>query len=88
VWGKSLLMPNGYWIGGQQYVASLLAMSSEHTPDLQMLEDGWMRVKLYFDPNMVPKRTWIEPPNQNGVVPVFAEIDPATVDWGLLNRPS
>lgn len=88
VMGESFFTPNAYWIGGQQYVASLLAMSSEHTPDLQMLSDGWMRVKLYFDPNMVPKRTWIGPPNENGVVSVFAEVDPSTVDWAVLNRPS
>jgi hypothetical protein len=87
VLGESLFTPNAYWIGGQQYAAHLLAMSPGHAPDLQMLDDGWLRVKLYFRPEMVPESTWLGPPNENGVVAVYGEIDPSTVDWAVLNRP-
>jgi hypothetical protein len=84
--GESLFTPNAYWIGGQQYVAFLLTVGPEHTPELAILADGWMRVKLHFQPNMVPSRTWIAPPNESGVVSVYAEIDPKTVDWDSLNK--
>lgn len=86
VMGESLFTPNAYWIGGQQYAASLLTVGPEHTPEMALLPDGWLRVKLYFEPQMVPKRTWLGPPNENGIVAVYAEIDPATVDWEQLNR--
>lgn len=86
IWGESLFTPNAYWIGGQQYAASLLTVGPEHTPEMALLPDGWLRVKLYFQPAMVPERTWLGPPNENGVVAVYAEIDPATVDWDQLNR--
>lgn len=85
VMGESLFTPNAYWIGGRQYADSILWMGSEQTPDLKTLA-GWLRVKLYFPPEMVPRLAWIGQPNENGVVAVFAEIDPATVDWVLLNR--
>jgi len=35
---------------------------------------------------MVPKEAWLDNPNQYGVVPVYLEIDPDTIDWNLLNR--
>jgi hypothetical protein len=86
VMGESLFTPNAYWIGGQQYGALLLTVGPEHTPEMALLPDGWLRVNLYFEPGMVPQRTWLGPPNENGVVAVYAEIDPETVDWDQLNR--
>lgn len=86
VMGESLFTPNAYWIGGQQYSALLLTVGPDHTPEAELNPDGWLRVKLYFEPFMVPQRTWTGPPNSSGVVAVYAEIDPATVDWALLNR--
>lgn len=87
IWGESLFSPNAYWIGGQQYAASMLTVGPEHTPEIEILpEDGWLRVLLYFRPMMVPEKTWLGPPNENGVVSVYAEIDPETVDWVILNR--
>lgn len=83
---ESLFTPNAYWIGGHQYAAGLLTVGPEHTPELAMLSDGWLRVKLFFPQQMVPKKTWVEPPNRDGVVSVYAEIDPETVDWDQLNR--
>jgi hypothetical protein len=35
---------------------------------------------------MVPREAWAGTPNEQGVVPVYVEIDPATIDWDLLNR--
>jgi hypothetical protein len=84
--GKSLFTPNAYYIGGHQASASGLTMGPEHTPEMKILPDGWLRARTFFRPEMVPKRTWIEPPNEYGVVSVYLEIDPETVDWDLLNR--
>lgn len=84
--GESLFSPNAYWIGGQQYSSYLVTVGPEHTPEMALLPDGWLRVRLYFRPELVPERTWLGPPNEYGVVSVYAEIDPETVDWEILNR--
>lgn len=86
IWGESLFSPNAYWIRGVQASASGLTVGPEHTPEMELLPDGWMKVKTYFFPEMVPEESWLEPPNKNGVVPVYIEIDPETIDWDLLNR--
>src|SRR5579871_1325649 len=84
--GKSLFTPNAYYIAGMQASASGLTVGPEHTPKLEILPDGWLQVQTFFMPEMVPERAWLSPPNKYGVVPVHAEIDPATIDWDLLNR--
>jgi len=76
----------GYWIGGSQYDASAFTLGPAHTPEIRLLDDGWIQAKTYFMPEMVPERTWLTPPNKNGVVPVYVEIDPETIDWDILNR--
>lgn len=78
--------PNGYWIAGYQYSATGLAVGPEHTPDIVVGEDGWLRVRTFFRPEMVAERAWLGPPNEFGVVAVYAEIDPETIYWDLLNR--
>lgn len=86
VWGESLASRNAYWIAGYQYAATGLTVGPEHTPDILVGEDGWLRARVFFRPEMVPERAWLEPPNEFGVVPVIVEIDPETIDWELLNR--
>ena len=86
IWGKSFGDPNAYYIAGEQYSATGLTVGPEHTPDILVGEDGWLRAKVYFRPEMVPERAWLVPPNKFGVVPVYVEIDPETIDWDLLNR--
>jgi hypothetical protein len=76
----------GYWIGGTQYDASGLTVGPAHTPEIRLLDDGWIQAKTYFRPEMVPERTWLTPPNEHGVVPVYLEIDPETINWDVLNR--
>lgn len=83
---RSLGTPNAYWIAGQQYIASSLTVGPDHTPEAEILPTGWLRVKTFFPPPMVPKKAWLNEPNQFGVVPVHVEIDPDTIDWDLLNR--
>lgn len=87
VFGESLFSQNAYWIGGVQFGASGLTVGPEHTPDISLIQpDDWIRVKVFFRPEMVPKRAWLSAPNEYGVVPVFAEIDPETIDWERLNH--
>lgn len=78
--------PNAYWIGGQQVVSSALTVGPDHTPEAEILPDGWLRVKTFFPPPLVPRKVWLSEPNEFNVVPVYVEIDPDTVDWDLLNR--
>jgi len=86
VWGESFFEPNAYYIAGEQASASGLTVGPEHTPDLRVGEDGWLRAKVFFRAEMVPERAWLAPPNERGIVPVIAEMDPETIDWELLNR--
>lgn len=87
IWGKSLFSQNAYWIAGFQYGAAGFTVGPEHTPEITIIEpDSWIRAKTYFQPEMVPERAWLGPPNENGVVPVYVEIDSETIDWELLNR--
>jgi hypothetical protein len=86
VWGKSLFDPNAYWIKGMQAAATGLTVGPDHTPDIELIDNEWIRVKTFFRPNMVPEEAWLDKPNEYGVVPVYLEIDPDTVDWNLLNR--
>jgi hypothetical protein len=81
-----LFEPNAYWIKGRQASAFSLTVGPEHTPEIELIDHDWIRVKLYFRPEMVPKEAWLGPPNENGVVAVYGEIDPDTIDWDLLNR--
>jgi len=77
---------NAYWIGGHQYNAMAFTVGPQHTPEIGLLEpDDWIRALTYFPPDMVPEKAWITPPNANGVVPVYVEIDPRTIDWEMLN---
>lgn len=87
VMGESLFSQNGYWIGGLQYGSSGLTVGPDHTPEIKVIEpDQWLRAKTYFRPEMVPEKSWAGRPNENGVVAVYLEIDPETIDWELLNR--
>lgn len=87
VMGKSLFSPNAYWIAGRQAAASGFTVGPEHTPDITLIEpDDWIVARTYFQPEMVPGKAWLAPPNEDGVVPVNVEIDPETIDWDLLNR--
>lgn len=83
---EALFEPNAYWIAGTQASATGFTVGPEHTPEIELLPDGWIKAKTYFMPEMVPDRAWLAPPNENGVVPVYVEIDPDTIDWDLLNR--
>lgn len=83
---EALFTPNAYWIAGIQASASGFTVGPEHTPEIELLSDGWIKAKSYFMPEMVPERAWLAPPNKHGVVPVYVEIDPDTIDWDLLNR--
>lgn len=86
--GESLFSPNAYWIVGIQAGASGLTVGPEYTPEIAVIEpDSWIRAKTFFPPEMVPKQAWLEEPDpETGVVPVYVEIDPDTIDWELLNR--
>jgi hypothetical protein len=84
--GESLFSQNAYWIAGEQYGASGLTVGPEHTPEIEVMEDGWIRAMTFFRPEMVPKRAWIGPPSEFGVIAVNVEIDPDTIDWKSLNR--
>lgn len=87
IWGEDLFSPNAYWIAGLQASASGLTVGPEHTPEMILTEpDHWIRAITFFRPEMVPKEAWVTPPNEYGIVPVYVEIDPETVDWNLLNR--
>ena len=80
-----LFEPNAYWIKGRQASAFGLTVGPEHTPEIELIDHDWIRAKSYFRPEMIPKEAWAEA-LKNGVVSVFLEIDPDTVDWDLLNR--
>lgn len=84
----SLFTPNAYWIAGRQVSASLITVGPEHTPEIGIVEEPepWIRVKTFFPPEMVPEQAWLAQPNAGGVVPVYVEIDPDTIDWEWLNR--
>ena len=84
--GESFFDPNAYYIGGEQYTASLLTVGPKHSPDLELLPEGRLGMTAYFRPEMVPQETWLAPPNEYGTVPVHLEIAPETIDWELLNR--
>src|SRR4029077_9692735 len=86
IWGESLFSQNAYWIAGMQASANGLTVGPEHTPEIELLPDGWIQAKTYFPPEIVPERAWLTPPNKHGVVPVHVEIDPDTIDWDQLNR--
>jgi hypothetical protein len=86
VMGEGLFSPNAYWIKGMQASANGLTVGPDHTPEIDLIDNEWIRAKTFFRPEMVPKEAWLEPPGRHGVVPVYVEIDPDTIDWNLLNR--
>lgn len=86
VMGEGLFSPNAYWIKGMQASANGLTVGPDHTPEIDLIDNEWIRAKTFFRPEMVPKEAWLEPPGRHGVVPVYVEIDPDTIDWDLLNR--
>lgn len=87
IWGESMGDPNAYWIAGIQASATGLTVSQDHTPEIGLIKpDDWIRAKTFFRAEMVPERAWASPPNENGIVPVYVEIDPVTIDWEQLNR--
>jgi hypothetical protein len=86
IMGESLFSPNAYYIKGQQFSATGLTVGPEHTPEMKILPDDWLRVKTYFPPFMVPEDAWVGEPLPTGVVAVYLEIDPETIDWDILNR--
>jgi hypothetical protein len=83
---ESMFDPNAYWIKGTQASANALTVGPQHTPEIEVIGDEWIRAKTFFPPFMVPEDAWAGPVNENNVVPVFVEIDPGTIDWELLNR--
>lgn len=87
IWGESLFSQNAYYIHGVQAGASGLTVGPEHTPEIEiLLPFDWIKAKTFFPPEMVPEEAWLGPPNENGVVAVYVEIDPDTIDWEQLNR--
>jgi hypothetical protein len=86
--GESMGDPNAYWIAGVQASANLLTVGPEYTPEIAIIEpDLWIRAKTFFPPGIVPQNAWLEEPNPvTGVVPVYVEIDPDTIDWKGLNE--
>jgi hypothetical protein len=83
---EGLFEPNAYWIKGQQASAFGLTVGPEHTPVIQLVEQGWIQAKTFFQTGMIPKSAWVGVPSENGVVAVYVEISPESVDWELLNR--
>lgn len=83
---EGLFAPNAYWIKGRQASASVLTVGPEHTPVIQLVEQGWIQAKTFFRPEMIPQTAWIGVPNENGVVAAYVEISPESIDWEDLNR--
>jgi hypothetical protein len=67
---EGFFQPNAYWIKGTQAAASGLTVGPEHTPEIEVIGDEWIRARTFFPPFMVPEDAWAGPVNENNVVPV------------------
>lgn len=83
---EKLFEPNAYWIKGRQASASNLTVGPEYTPVMELVENDWIQAKAFFPYQIVPETAWIGRPNERGMVAVYVEISPDSVDWELLNR--
>jgi len=81
----NLSEPNGYYILGQQYICTGVAVGPEHTPDIEVTPEDTLSMTLWFPKGMVPNRAFYQPINKQGVGPVHAFIMKEDINWDLLN---